>query len=380
MGVIISRKEQIDAYFASDDASQSSLKKLIDGLDIFLANRIETSKLFFEEKGHFIIGSGTDCILTGEEDQFNKEYYVSEIDKKPSDTIMSIVSQVFSLVLDQVDESLGETLQGYLEDNGNDIEVYESAVLVAINDHNYQANWKEETRIKKVCDEGGIYFKDLQASHGKQIISQEQYNKIYDIAMSLKTNPITGKYFDRQMQARIIDMDFYYQLPIFFTYKGIKCKALLDLVAVFKDEDGKVIKIHPIDLKTMSGPTINFTSSVKSRRYDIQGAWYTLALQHHFGQDIEILPFTFIVESTTHTGNPLIYHCNPSLLEIGKNGLSEVLLTTPEGIVHVLKRETKGYEQLLDEYIWYGQNGWEKERIIQEKAGVLEIDWNGIMK
>ena len=52
----------------------------------------------------------------------------------------------------------------------------------------------------------------------------------------------------------------------------------------------------------MNGDTYHFISSLKTRRYDIQAAWYTLALCDYFaiplGNPI-LKPFMFVVESTT---------------------------------------------------------------------------------
>ena len=379
MGLIISTKQQIDDYFNNPALGQSSLKSLIGGLDSFLTNREETPKMFYEEKGHFIIGSGVDCILTGEEGQFEKEYHLSNIEKKPTDTIMSIINLVFAMVKDMA-EMEEVSLETFLLNNGNDLELYGECILMACNEHEYSMTWKSETRVNKVLETGKEYFKDLQNGEGKQILDQEQYFKINDIVMSLKTNSVTAPYFNRQEQEITNNTDFYYQLPIYFTYKEIACKALLDLVCVYKDEEGSIIAILPIDLKTMGGKTIQFNGSLVYRRYDIQAAWYTLALQNFFGVE-KIRPFTFIVESTIEVGQPLVYKCHPSLLEMGKKGRPEMKYgnITSTQTPFLIRNEIKGYETLVDEYLWYEENGWEKERKIAENQGVLELSWNGIM-
>ena len=66
MGVVITPQSEIDKYFESDALSQSSLKKLLTGINSFLNNQKEESELFYTEKGHFIIGSAVDMLLTGE--------------------------------------------------------------------------------------------------------------------------------------------------------------------------------------------------------------------------------------------------------------------------------------------------------------------------
>ena len=71
----------------------------------------------------------------------------------------------------------------------------------------------------------------------------------------------------------------------------------------------------------MGDQTIYFPKSLRQRRYDIQAAFYTEALKSKKEYETyKILPFKFIVESTTNPGNPLVFTCNQELLEIGKSG------------------------------------------------------------
>lgn len=380
MGVIISTPEQVKEYFDSPALGQSSLKHLLKGLDTFLANQLETKEVFYEEKDYLIYGSGVDLILTGQEGQFEKEFHVSNIQNKPSDTIMAICHRVLELLREQFEEEQQQftdyTMEAFWLDRGESLGYFEQEILRACEEIDYGSKWKPETKISKVM-EADPYFMDIVRAQGKTVIDQVQKEKIDSIVMSLTTNPRTAKFFDREMQARQKNMDFYYQLPIYFEYRGIPCKALLDFVAVTKDDEGNILKIEPFDLKTMSGNTLNFYYSVKSRRYDIQAAWYTLALRKMFNltlQDDIVAPFSFIVESTSQLGNPLVYRLHHSFLSAGTIGVPEVGIGD-----HIIKDAVKGYEDLLDDYIWYNENGWEVDKRIVETGGVFELGWNGTM-
>lgn len=391
MGIIITKQSDIDAYFDSDDCSQSTLKLLLKGFKEVVEKRQEVDS--GPTPAHFIIGSGTDCILTGEEGEFEKQYYISSLEKKPSDAEMQIIDAVHADAMDSYTE------EQFNEQGLERLGAYRGSIIAAIDEFGWQMRWKEETRINKIEEVGSAYFEDLKKAYGKQITSQQQYNVITDIVMSLRTHPKTAKYFDREIQGRNTHVDFYYQLPIYFTQEGtVPCKALLDLVIVVKDDAGQIISVQGIDLKTMSGATSEFLFSVRTRRYDIQAAWYTKALQYWvvatFNTTCDIKPFTFVVESSTEIGNPLVYKVSPDLLDIGINGrvpiTAEITKTlTEDGVENaieivsevILAKEIRGFISLMKDYIWYEDTDWQTDRKIveKEKNGVLELDWNSII-
>ena len=41
--------------------------------------------------------------------------------------------------------------------------------------------------------------------------------------------------------------------------------------------------------------------------------------------------------------------------------------------------EVKGFNQLIEDYKWYLENGFEKKREIVEAQGEFQINWNGII-
>ena len=128
----------VEDYYTNPAISQSQLKLLL-GPDPSIFNTIQEPDLYFEEKKHFIIGNGVDIQLTRPIEEFNQKFHISNLQNKPSDTIKSIVNQVY----DRVKETYPniETIQNY-----------NNAILDACNDHNYQPNWKTETRIAKIIE------------------------------------------------------------------------------------------------------------------------------------------------------------------------------------------------------------------------------------
>lgn len=355
----------VEDYYTNPTISQSQLKLLL-GPDPSIFNTIQEPDLYFEEKKHFIIGNGVDIQLTRPIEEFNQKFHISNLQNKPSDTIKSIVNQVY----DRVKETYPniETIQNY-----------NNAILDACNDHNYQPNWKTETRIAKII-EAWEYWEDLKQAEGKVVLSQEENDLISQIVMSIRTNPTTSKYFETSKDVEILD-----QLAIYFSYCDIDCKALLDRVIV----DHKNKTIQPIDFKTMGDQTIYFPKSLRQRRYDIQAAFYMQALfqwciQQDKYLDYKILNFKFIVESTVNPGNPLVFTCSSELLDIGKNGrqpykLCDKPYISSEYITYMKFDEIKGFHQLIEDYKWYMENEFEKNRKIVESQGEFQLDWNGII-
>lgn len=383
MGVIITPQSEIDKYFESSALSQSLLKKLLGGIDSFKHNNKDEVELYYTEKGHFIIGSAVDTLLTGEEGEFDKQYYVSQIEKKPSEVEMSIIQKAFDDIVTANFNSIQEV--GEIDDIN-----YYNFIQTSIEEHNWQSNWKMETKVNKIIDIGAIYFQDLKASYGKQILSTADKVLIDSIVSSLVNNSRTSKYFDRTALSRTEGVSVYYQLPIYFSYKNIPCKALLDMLIVIRNESGKIVSVQPFDLKTMNGNTLKFVTNLKSFRYDIQAAWYLEALtsvdsSFDFGRDQfesenVLKPFTFIVESNSFPGQPLIFEADEELLYIGKFGKPDLeVKVSPEATINeILKYGVKGFDELVDTYIYQTENEWREEKIITDNDGVFKIGWNGI--
>jgi hypothetical protein len=389
MSVIVATKEEVQEYYGSDALGQSKLKLLLGDLGSF-------HREFDSSAEHFMIGSAVDCILTNSLEAFNEEYYISEVDKLPSDTVIEILKLVYEDVLQDYAEHL-EVVTG--QDNPLPVTPFHEFVgelgnwgayiLDACEKTGWQPRWGADAKLNNIVGPSSAYFSDLCLGFGKTVISQTQNNTIKSIVHSLQSNPRTASIFDRDFYEQMPYYTMYYQFPIYFEYRGVDCKALLDMVFVERDEEGKILSILGIDLKTMNGNTFYFPSSVKARRYDIQAAWYTLALHKHFavpeGSDV-IKPFQFVVESTSYQGKPLNFIVDNSLLGIGRYGRRAISLFDTDMFngdamaSAILQYEIKGFEQLLDLYIYHSENGFSEEREIQE-AGLtpLVINWDGVI-
>lgn len=428
----ITPQGELEEYFASTAKNQSKLKKLLKGI----AHYHDEDEEFFN-KPYFLIGSGVDCLLTGEEGAFERSFAVCG-SKMPSEAITKIIQAVHFKLLEDYQEYL-ETVHSDMKvkgawDVGNDQAItaehdnlleavdatpftafagilgkldedgktwmsqHEAYILDAVDSYvdpktgkvGYQGNWGAQAKLKAIISEGQSYFDELCKSYGKKLLGPEQMDIIKAVVNSLKDHPRTASYFNREVQSSIENFDIYYQFPIYFELRGKQCKALLDLLIVGRDENGRIISVLPIDIKTMEGNTYEFIRKVKSFRYDIQAAWYSEACVQYFAleRNTDVLRnFMFIVESTTQPGKPLVFEADSTLLHVGRYGVPALVIADTGAMfmpgqspTHIMREEIKGFEQLLNLEDFHDAHGWNEEKEILEANGQpLVISWDGFI-
>lgn len=326
-------EKEVQDYIQSSALNQSKLKLLLVSAQAF--QEVKEPELFFEEKEHFLIGKGVDDYITMGKEYFENNYHVG-LPTKPSAVIMSIVHQLFAT-----------------RDSDDWFSISPEIMLSVIDAHNYQPNWKVETKVKKISEEGEQYWNDLVFSEGKTVLSVEQYGKVEYIVQQILTHRFTKYLFEENENT-----DIYYQLPIYFVEKDIQCKALLDMVVV----DHELKEIRPYDIKTIGDYSKNFDYQTKKRRYDIQAAWYQIALSFWANENFpnyEITAFSFIVASTTKQCDSLVFHASADFLNTGQFGYASVYFIEENDELKEYSVEHKGIDQLLQEYKWHEENGWE---------------------
>lgn len=353
-------------YYDSPRLSQSKLKTLLYGPRAFLEEK--EPELFFEEKKHFVLGGAVDTYLTSVV-SFNEKYYISHLTEKPSDVVKSILYEVYSKAKDKIAS----------DDSFKNLEFLKQEIMDSCESHGYYKNLKPETRINKIL-EFLEYWDEIVNSDNKTIITQEEAEIVSNIVRKIGTNQYTSKYFQESSD----DISVIKQLPIEFELKGVECKALLDIVYI--DHNNKTIT--PIDLKTIGESVKNFPESLRKRGYQIQVAWYVEALyqwkKNNELKDYKILDFKFIVVSTTEDEEPVIFTCDETLRYIGRFGRDVLYLKGEiEGYdemktYHRLNK-IKGYEDLLDDYLYYMENGFSQDRFLREGKDNLMLDWSGII-
>lgn len=394
-------REITKEYYENSALNQSLLKQLIKGPQAFIAATQEPEqKLYYEEKGHFIIGGAVDCNLTMVDGIFEETYHFPEENtKKPSDKVMSIINMAFDLFKGTYYDILVESIMEEDSITKEEVDVnriveimnnsnsWNTLLYESANSHEYFMNrkkpiWQEDNRLNTIKEGNySTYLISLINAIGKQIVDTEEAAIINGIIMSLTTHPNTAKYFTNTTPEGI---DRIYQMPIYFTYMDEDRKCLLDLVEINHNDK----TIQPLDIKTTSYEPYNFLYALKDRKYDIQAADYSNGLEtikESLGySDYTVLPFKFLVETTNPAmiGNPLVFTCGKSILEIGMNGkpdMSNFLSCqhpNPIGNEIVYKGD-KGINQLIEDYKWYKEHGFNRRKEVQE-CGEFTMEWHKI--
>jgi hypothetical protein len=328
---IISTKD----YYEIDAVSQSALKQISKGYIAYL-RALEPS----ESTSYFKFGAAVDTMLT-EPDRFAEDFKVAKI-ALPSDTIKEIVEIIY--------KNAGSDIGG-----GLDNPEFAAFILGTAETVGYGRSWKPETVIKKVVEAGAEYYKFLSDTEGKQILSEEEYERVERCVTKLLTDFYTRDYFHPITDS----IEHLYQFPIAWKYvykdmalngkmEYVTCKSLLDIVIL--DHEEKTIK--GVDIKTTSKPVSSFSSSFLKFRYDFQAAFYTLALNYYIKtneklKDYTILPFEFlVVESNGHVA-PVRFVCPEDVI-------AKAMST---GFTTELGYRYMGVAQAFDDLRWYNNRG-----------------------
>lgn len=285
--------EELQEYRNNTAISQSELKKVLTN---------DTTPFDNKKKVHLMVGSLVDCLLTTPE-CLDEWFYISQITKYPKPQYKETFDRYYQML---VDNDLGIEF-----DNFSLLQIFREVSNVNTGDDKViEALWKEEE-----------YWNDLLIANGRQIVSQDYWNKCNVVAQSLLTNPITANYFKSDL---FVEVDF--QVPLYWTYTDLQegwteeCKGLADIRII--DHHNKTIQFP--DVKTTSDSLITWKKNVARKyRYDIQGAYYYYgacqwAKQHYPDYTVK-LP-CFIVENVNYPSKPRIFEMTLDDIFIGTYG------------------------------------------------------------
>lgn len=206
-------------------------------------------------------------------------------------------------------------------------------------------SYKDVTRVAKVL-EYSSYWEALNQCAGGLVIDSDVYERGLKIAESFNIFP----YFNDKKQ------DCIFQRAYLFEVSGVKCKALPDIIHI--DNEREVINV--IDIKTTSEPLMSFHKTIEKYRYDIQAAFYVDAVRTQF-KTFEIC-FSFLVQNTKDIFKPKQFHMSAPVIDTGKYG----------------NPRKKGYLELIEDYKWYLENGFEEHRDLVNKNYIQQNDYGNL--
>ena len=172
----------------------------------------------------------------------------------------------------------------------------------------------------------------------KRIVSPETR----DLAEIMRNGLLNGEY-TRNIFNCDKNQELIYQEVIIWNNKT--CKSKLDIIKI--DHNKKTIT--PYDLKTTGFDKEDFINSFYKFRYYIQASMYYEAINEwRFNNysDYLLKPFQFIVVQDIDPSNPVVYTVSDTIIDKGHSGFYN-----EDG-----KLLRKGYDQLIDEYLWHVNN------------------------
>ncbi|MBQ1293174.1 MAG: PD-(D/E)XK nuclease-like domain-containing protein [Clostridiales bacterium] len=163
----------------------------------------------------------------------------------------------------------------------------------------------DEFTVAPQCDrrtkEGKeIYARFLTEAEGKDVLTEESYQKIKDMAAALKTNPLAVKFLKGEHEKSFFWVD---------PDTGEKCKVRPDCIA---EVDGKK---YIVDYKTTdSCADGSFESSVRKFGYKFQAGMYREGV---FQNTFEEYGFAFVAQEKKAPYVSRVYICNEDFIQEG---------------------------------------------------------------
>ena len=187
------------------------------------------------------------------------------------DKIRDIVKTVFEAVCPKPDPF---NLDAVTE--VQDFESYYPAILSAIEEHKYGANWKEDTRIRKVLESGGSYFATLAEAHneGSFVITSAMESRLKSVMNGIERDKYGSMLLDREANSELNTEYLNEQEVTWHDPKyAFQLKGKIDQLRI----DHANMEFTIIDLKTTSKKLADFHESFEKYHYARQMAAYIVA-------------------------------------------------------------------------------------------------------
>lgn len=165
-------------------------------------------------------------------------------------------------------------------------ETYYPAIISACDKYSYGATWREETRLNKVMEKGGSYFKLLadSANTGKFVITSAQEERLNHVITGVTKDKLGVKFMTTESTESGIE--FFHEKEVVWQEDkySFPLKGKLDRLRV--DHINQEFTV--LDLKTTGKSLASFSESFEKYHYARQVAAYEIAAakwcHQEFGQ------------------------------------------------------------------------------------------------
>jgi hypothetical protein len=322
-------------YAELEGTNQSILKKILDHPKDYLKAKDRQESREESTEDHFVFGKMLDMMLLSSKAEFDSKFERIPDDVKCSDAVKVIVQGVFEGVKD-----LGEIAA---------FDTYRDLILNHCKYNNYQGNWKDDTRVDKIIEQGSEYFNILVRGANKILVTETEYANAVNCYMALKSDPYTKPLVDKKHDK---NTEFLDRFIITFTYQGRPFKGELDRVVI----NHATKTIRPVDFKFTGKSIKGFKYDFWQYRYDFQAAVYTLGLVAHpqiaelLNQGYQLENFIYCVVEKSLNYNPQNFEIPDTVKQIGLYGGTKSNGQEVEGFFTACQRLTFAEENNAWDY------------------------------
>lgn len=323
-----------------------------------------------KNEDNFTMGSLIDTLLFSPS-ELAKRFYIGE-EKLPSKAIAAIVKSYYNTLvgwnkmLKEMNKEIPE------EETLKDMSMVHADMLIeAANQYcfktgdeekcGWNTQWKDETRVRSLVENGSDYFRSLTTAAGRKIISHEMNLEAIRLVDILKSDPEVRDYFvDTEGNTLMFQVELYIDVQI--EEKRVPLKGALDIVR-FNHLD-KTVQIA--DFKS-SYSAFGFVHSIKQFGYCDQLSYYDFLLREWIKRDCTqycdytiIPPINVVIDINDRI--PYLYEYDWRDIALAADGNKDFLYSLFQTHDHNVKLK-KGWKRLLEDIAWHLQTGqWDKPR------------------
>lgn len=252
-------------------------------------------------------------------------------------------------------------------------EKFESIFVDAVNATKYDGDMKEVNfkgkDLEKIAtlfadSDAEIYYKEMMAVKGKQVVTVAMVTKGEDISGKIRGHSYTYELANARTRGN--ELTVFNELGILFEHEGVFYKSMLDKNII----DHEARTIQPVDWKTSWDNEEPKFAYLKFGYY-LQGTMYDLAISYWMKDHPElegytVLPMKFVFCDTGGWSDPVVLSLTKEDLVAGWHGFK------------VRGYTYRGLKDLMSDIAWHVETqNWATSKAIFEKKGelLLELDY-----
>lgn len=305
-----------------------------------------------------IVGDITHVLLADKDGEFDNKFHIATA-IEPKGQMLDLVNNLYKRALRSlVDGKITESFEV----------IFADAVQYTKYDHDLKEiafkgkNLEKIVEIFSTPDKDGIlpelYYKELLACTGKQVVSLNNIQSAEKLAEQLKTHKYTRDIVNLKTSD---DVEVFNELVILYEIDGVLYRSMIDKLVV----DHKKKLITPYDYKTTWSNEEGFQYNYIKNLYSLQVGLYDMAIYHwkrKHGIEYKVEGMRYIACDTTGNNAPVVYKLSQKDIEMAKHGFS------------IRGKRYPGVLEIQRAIQWHLSTGnWQTTEEIHRNNGVMDL-------